>query len=208
MSRRLFLSLPLLLVVLASPAAAADSAARPLKAVKGTLPQNQKYWEYQSWYVNHSVVDVFVNGQDYEHLAQVLRDVKALVKKQVLIRAVVVVGDDNATHLDSEQPRREEDRAAILQKLKTMPLSAAEARELSRAMGHIQETVRLEKAAFELGLIVDSPVGGLADLFSRLKVENSPAWIVTYHGKQYVYDGYKSVTQFFSEDGTFTDRED
>ena len=55
----------------------------------------------------------------------------------------------------------------------------------------------------ELGLVSVGPVPRADELLAKFKVKQSPCWIVTYKGKQRLYQGVASIEGLFSNDGHF-----
>ena len=150
---------------------AAPKQQPPQKLVRhGTLPTNPKYWDFQRWYLDHSVVHLVVNGENASQLLPVLEELQKLIKNDVAIGKVVVIG----------WPVPNLNEVQLLQQLPR----ALEILQLGSASG-----------------------GGTSaeELLKTLSIENSPTWIVRYHGKNYIYEGVDSIARYFNRQGQFLD---
>ncbi len=165
--------------------------------VKGRVPAQAKYHNFQRWYVNHSVVDVIADGNDPKALIELLEEVDRLRGKRVLLRRLFVIGSTNAAML-SPSSRQRVLANAHGYKNTSVP-AAATINPISRS---------LAAAAAQAGVGDASAAPGLVSALAKLQVQTLPAWIVTYRGKLYIYEGADSVAGYFSADGRFRDGQD
>ena len=139
----------------------------------GRLPSNDRYWQFNRWYLDHSVTHLIVSGTDPEHLADALEEVEKLVKKNVAIGKIFVIGAEGFSWFDGTPDQPKVDR--------------------SRASG----------TAAKLGLGSGTAVGKPQELLKNLDIQNSPTWVVRYQGKDYIYEGFGSISRYFSSQGQF-----
>ena len=168
--------------------------------VKGRLPLDPKYWDYNRWYINHSVVDVVVRGDDNEELTKVLAEIKKLQKQKVMVRKLIVVGGKSFSQLDQNARRARDlsaDLARFQQEMKKKGISAKPA-DLALVEKELIRTYQLQEAAKEVSLGSGRVPAKVAQSLEALGIENSPLWIVSYHGNQYLYEGFEAIAQNFS----------
>ncbi len=164
-----------------SRASLAQPAPAPrLQIRKGKLPDDPRYWAFNRWHSGHSVLNVIVDGRDQEHLADVLDILADLKKRKVLVGDIIVVGDTGAE------------------------LSARGIVSLSSNGKGPPVTKRtpLGEVATELDLSHGTRTSAAA-LMAQYRVRYSPAWIVRYAGKDYIYEGMKDIRRMFTRDGQF-----
>jgi len=177
------------------------------KVLKGKVPSDPKYLDYVRWYVDHSVVSVIVRGENAGHLYDVLSEIKRLQDKQVLLGNVIVVGRGNIGQLDPAT-------APML----NGPKAYQNFRDAMRSIGKDLSPEEFETAKRQLGInpalsqmAADIKLGSGAltedaeKLLTDLGIEYSPAWIVRYHGKNYIYDGVTAISKYFANGGQFLD---
>ncbi len=179
------------------------------KVLKGRVPSDPKYLDYMRWYVDHAVVSVIIRGEDRNHLYEALGEIQKLRKKQVLLGNVVIIGKSNIGPLQPNTAR-----------MLVGPDAYLHAREALRKTGKDLTLKEFENAKRELGissalseLALDMNLGAgfLIDdaekILTDLGIEFSPAWIVRYHGKNYIYEGVDSIAKYFGTGGQFLDGE-
>ena len=186
----------------------AVAACMPLSAASETvpLPTASEYWSYNSWYLDHAVVDLFVSGTDGKHIERVLSQLPALTARQIGIRRIIVVGGNSFAQLDASAVGQDGAKAFLHRisndlKRKGKSVSPGEIASVQRKLG-LSPTLR--ESVRSLGLIASRPVARPKDLLAKLQITYSPTWVVTYRGASYIYEGAASIESLFSESGGFS----
>ena len=151
--------------------------------------------KFRNWYLNHSVLDVYVNGQHPGELASVLRELEELKKRSVLIRDIVVIGGNNFPQLDATTRKNVQT---------SRPDSEAIRAELARV--GIDPSIRSLAENLDLGESISS--GDIKQELQNLNIKHSPTWIVTYQGQKFIFEGERSIKKLFSRVGKFRSSEE
>lgn len=177
----------------------------PAEAETITPPRNPKYWKYQSWYLDHAVVDLVVSGKDPRALEKSLAEVSNLASKGVGIRRIAVLGGNAFTQLDSASAEKT-DKQSLLRRIshdlesRGRTIGPEELLLVEKSAGLLPS---LREIATRLGLHRIGPVSEPGALLEKLQISYSPAWVVTYHGKRFIYEGTPTVSNLFDQMGRF-----
>ena len=177
------------------------------KVLKGKVPSDPQYLDFIRWYVDHSVVSVIVRGEDSDHLFDVLSEIKKLQEKQVLLGNVIVVGRKNIGQLNPASEAGISGPAAY-QKFRDAMRSVGQdltPEEFERARKQFGINPALSNLAGEVQLGTGAITEDAEKLLTDFEIEYSPAWIVRYHGKNYIYDGVTAISKHFAAGGQFLD---
>ncbi len=155
--------------------------------VNGTLPTDEKYWEFNRWYRTNSTVDVLVNGEDRNQLDSVLTELTNLKKRGVAIRSLTVIGGNSFALLD----------------LSTRTQAAVTGGSTNMAYERLGVSPSLAAKAAEIELGEGSSYSGVADWLKQLGVTASPTWIVTVRGNRHIFEGVDNLSKQFSRVGEF-----
>lgn len=176
----------------------AAAAYSQITVFKGKLPTDENYWKYHEWYVNNNtVVSLVVSGKDRDALLDALRDLSVLLKRKVLIGSVIING---GLHFAALRPDIEELRSSfkkvdpkIISKLPTSLLYLYKDMLGPSEFKDIAQEIKLDGAQYV----------NIEDIIKKFNLTFSPAWIVRYKGKDYVFEGQADIKNFFSADGKF-----
>ena len=174
--------------VASQPAALAQPAADRV-VVHGRIPSDADYWKFNKWYLNHSVLDVYVNGSEPNHLAKVLLEIEKLAKRSVLIRDIVVIGGLNFAQLDASTRDSISGREVN-----------SEARDALHAVGIDPNILPIAK---RLSISEGADLAKIQLTLKNKNIRQSPTWIISSRGTQYTYEGVPSVVKQFSRKGVF-----
>ncbi len=179
-----------------------------VRVYKGRVPTEPRYLAFQQSYANRAIVDLFVDGQDAAYLLRALEEVRDLQRKKVPIGSIYIVGGTVTRMLDPDV-RSRSGAAAEFAKLDGMKRAIEDSGAYGAAglplpswLGH---SASLSAVAGELDLSRGEPVQDVDEFLRQYKIEFSPAWIVTYRGKHYIYEGVDSIRRFFDNNGKFAD---
>jgi hypothetical protein len=148
----------------------------------GELPYDRQYWQFLRYYRNHSVVSLIVSAADRPALFSALRDLTILRQRGIQIGEVFISGGPLMNSFFTADEAK-------------FPAAGKEISKRDR---------ELDRLIADIGL-VDGSIEDLESALSRLNISSSPTWIVRYHGKDYVYEGFERASPLFTRDGNFTD---
>lgn len=163
---------------------------------KGKLPESKKYWEYNNWYKNNSVLSVVVSAENKEELLEVFDELKGLRKKNVLIGKIVLIG---AKYLYLINADYDEIMKNMKQNAAQFQKGAASNKELVEQLTEIKYFSDIKQ---EMNL-PDAANYNPEALFKKFDITYSPTWIVRYQGKEFVYEGRSNIKRLFTNDGQF-----
>lgn len=154
------------------------------------LPKDQRFWEWASWYQEHGVISLIVDGRDRTHMLEQLVKLAELRKrKRVAIGQVVIVGGGaNLTENTISAPKN------VNARIVEDPVE-------------LRKTLRV--APTEFGALCDaldlSPTSQMnsEQIINHFGVSNSPTWVVRYQGRDYVFEGPTEINRLFTVDGRF-----
>lgn len=137
-------------------------------------------------YTVKPLVSLIVSGENSAHALEVLQKAKNLSKKVKIVNILLVASTEKTAKIASSLTSSLDGEVDELNPIK------ASSEEL--AFKEIFDSLRLTNSEIS----VQSPV------FLRLRLSYSPTWIVRYQGKDYVYEGFQDISNYFSSDGNFT----
>lgn len=150
--------------------------------IRRETPRDPRFFKYRAWYKDHAVLSVVVNGSNEEHLFSTLEKLIELRDRYgVLLGEVLVVnGGMNTSPVD------------------------VNARSKGRVEGGQIKLPPSQFSRYKSALQLDPPrmENGL-DVIQHLNLQYSPAWIVRYHGKNYVFEGNVDPLRLFARGGKF-----
>ncbi len=134
--------------------------------------------------VPKAAVSVIVDGKNYTHVRDVIEEAKMLSKK-VPVRNLLLI--QKMPDLSSIPNKKE--------------LSTAEQMKIQA------ETNALQKNMEEVRNLNLEQSEGKSDLslLKTLRISYSPTWVVRYNGRNYIYEGHRSIDQYFTSKGIFKD---
>ena len=187
--------IPLFMLIVVSSAQAETAA----------LPSDPQYWRYHQWYLDHSEVEVYVDGNDGQRLLQVLNDIALLQRRNVSVKRVVVIGGLNFNVLEESQRKegadlRSRGRLRDPGDFLSPGESISEIQSARRSLGIVDELSEQAKAA-HLGAAVEIP--NPRGLMQELGLEHSPSWKVSTRGEVHWLPDVERASEFFSEGGRF-----
>ena len=154
------------------------------------LPKDPRFWSWAEWYKEHGVVSLVVSGADNAHMLAQLRKLSELKQKKgvALGRIVIIGGGDNLSQTAVYAPPNMnasvlEDPAALR---KALRVSSTEFGELCSALD-----------------VETAPQVDADAILSHFDISFSPAWIVRYQGRDYVFEGSTDISRNFTNDGRF-----
>lgn len=134
-----------------------------------------------------AVVSVIVDGKNLNHVREVVGEAKKLSRK-VPIRNLLLIQkmpDVGAMTKDSTKISPELQQRAQ-KNMQEMQMTMEEVRVLN-----------LERSEGKYDL----------SLLEKLRITNSPTWVVRYKGRNYIYEGYTSIDRYFTNNGDFKEGE-
>ena len=154
------------------------------------LPKDQRFWQWASWYREHGVLSLVVDGRNRAHLTEQLQKLAALrEKKRVAIGQIVIIGGGaNLSESVISAPRNANaqiinDPAALRRTLQVIPTE----------FGDLCEKLNVTSA----------PLINSARIIEHFNLSSSPAWIVRYQGRDYIFEGQTDINRLFTADGRF-----
>lgn len=187
---------PVFLLLVFSTLAVSIANAQP-RVLKGSLPTDSRYWEFNRWFKgNNTVASLVVAGEDREHLESALNDLKYLRDKKVLIGSVVVSGGPYASLLSGTVDYEQLAKKLKPSEVRTLPT------ELLKFYRDTAGATAIRDLATDLKLGAPSLIE--ADtVFDKLNISTSPAWVIRHDGKNYIFEGKVEIRRFFTGDGRF-----
>ncbi len=147
---------------------------------RSQLPNESRFRAYENWYKDHAVLNLVVNGDNEKYLIDRLAELKKIRDTLgIPIGFVVVVG--SGAHLLDVEIGTEANPIPSGTPPKPTPFAQAKA------------NLSLRNSELHPG----------ADILNRLKISYSPAWIVRYHGDDYVFEGTSAPLNLFPGNGKF-----
>jgi hypothetical protein len=133
------------------------------------------------------VVSLLVSGEDMSAALDALDKALILSKSVQVINILIVVKGEKAISFSSALSDGSSEEEISLP-----PAVKGVTPELERLKYYIQE-LKLYNASSN-----DN-----ASIITRLRLSYSPTWIVRYEGQDYVYEGYKNISKYFTKNGEF-----
>ena len=179
-----------------------------VKISKGFLPSDDNYWSFNNWYKNQAIVNLIVSGENVNNVTDCVREIAKLAAKDVMIGKIILIGGSSSSQLQIyKNPAAElnihnayTEYASKFAKSKSRAPSIQEFNMQNLKFGNSFE---LQNLAKDLG--IDNYVSSTkaVEIIDNLKIENSPTWVVKHKGKNYIYEGYDSISRLFSKSGQF-----
>lgn len=132
-----------------------------------------------------AVVSLIVDGKDLRHLNEVINEAKALSRKVPIRNLLLIEQMPDLSQMSNDSVKN----------------SPAEQKKIQLSTQHMQagmESVRalnLEQSEGKTDL----------SLLDKLRITNSPTWIVRHKGRNYIYEGLPSIDRYFTANGNFKD---
>lgn len=132
------------------------------------------------------LVSVIIDGNDHKHVFETLETAIALSKKVKVRNVVLAVSADKLTDLSATFAASE---------------NGEQDQKFRDQRGKIL-SANYTKYFGQLGL-AGSEITSDKSIISRLNLSYSPTWIVRHQGKDYVFEGFPTISRYFTRDGEF-----
>ena len=128
------------------------------------------------------LVSLILSGENSVHALEVLEKAKNLSKKVKIVNVLLVASTEKTSKIASSLD--------------------GEADELNPIKASSEELAF--KEVFDSLKLTNSEISVQSSVFLRLRLSYSPTWIVRHQGKDYVYEGFQDISNYFTSDGNFT----
>ena len=128
------------------------------------------------------LVSVLISAKDRSHVADILSEVKKLSKNVPVVNVAIAIPGDEILDLSAlENSKANSSSTNNLDKLNSIiDLKSLDGLGLTRTKIKYDES-----------------------LIKRLRLSYSPTWIVKYRGEDYIFEGYRSISNHFTRTGNF-----